>query len=219
MSRARRRSKNQISGQFVARLVEILESPAYRVLSLSAHRVLSRIEVEQAHHGGNDNGKLPVTYENFQKYGIDRDAIAPALRELCALGFVEITQRGCAGNAEFRRPNHYLLTYLPADAQYSLARGWRRFETFDEAHKVAVAARAARGENRSPVGENRLNRSGKPRLKSKIPAPENPDHNQGRETPTTSISRVGSAVEGMIASHDGTTAPSSQVSKSGFLLN
>ena len=56
-----RSRRNRISGQFIARLVEMHESPAYRVLSLSAHRALSRIEVEFGHHGGQDNGKLPVT--------------------------------------------------------------------------------------------------------------------------------------------------------------
>jgi hypothetical protein len=59
------RRKNAIFGQFAARLIEMMESPAYRVLSLSAHRVLSRIEVEYAHHGGQDNGKLPVTFDDF----------------------------------------------------------------------------------------------------------------------------------------------------------
>jgi hypothetical protein len=60
----------------------MMESPAYRVLSLSARRVLDRIMIELAHHGGNDNGKLPVTYEHFEEYGIHRHAIAPAIREL-----------------------------------------------------------------------------------------------------------------------------------------
>jgi hypothetical protein len=41
--------------------------------------------------------------------------IAPALRELVALGFVEITERGRAGNADWRRPNMFRLTYLPVD--------------------------------------------------------------------------------------------------------
>jgi hypothetical protein len=47
-----RRRRTSIGEQFSARLVRMLESPAYRALSLSAHRVLSRIEVELAHHGG-----------------------------------------------------------------------------------------------------------------------------------------------------------------------
>ncbi|MGC2746761.1 MAG: hypothetical protein WA309_04750, partial [Pseudolabrys sp.] len=63
------------------------------------------------HHGGMDNGRLPTTYEDFRRYGIDRHAIGPALRELEALGFVEITQRGRAGNAQWRTPNRFRLTY------------------------------------------------------------------------------------------------------------
>lgn len=50
---------NKISGQFSARLIEMLESPAYRVLSLSARRILDRIDIEHAHHGGQDNGLYP----------------------------------------------------------------------------------------------------------------------------------------------------------------
>ena len=60
--------RNRINGQFSVRLIEMLESPAYRVLTVAAHRVISRIEVELGHHGGNDNGKLPVTYDEFIEY-------------------------------------------------------------------------------------------------------------------------------------------------------
>ena len=71
--RSRRKSylrRNKFSGQFAGRLIAMLQSPAYRVLSLSAHRLLARIEIELAKHGGDDNGKLPVTYEQFVEYGI-----------------------------------------------------------------------------------------------------------------------------------------------------
>jgi hypothetical protein len=54
MSAARAKRRNQIVGQFTIRLVEMVESPAYRALSLSGHRVLSRIEIELRHHGGNE---------------------------------------------------------------------------------------------------------------------------------------------------------------------
>jgi hypothetical protein len=64
----------------------MLESPTFRELSLSARRVLDRLEIELAHHGGMDKGRLPVTYDDFQRYGIDRHAIAPAIRELIAPG-------------------------------------------------------------------------------------------------------------------------------------
>ena len=69
--------KNRIAGQFAARTIAMLESPAFQVLSLAGHRVLARIEIEFAHHGGNDNGRLPVTFNHFAEYGMDRHAIAP----------------------------------------------------------------------------------------------------------------------------------------------
>src|SRR5437764_13729108 len=109
MSAIKRR--NRISGQWSPRLIEMLESPAYRVLSLSAHRVISRVEIELAHHGGNDNGKLPITFEDFVAYGIDRAAVAPAIREAEALGFLRVTERGRGGNEEFRRPNLFFSTF------------------------------------------------------------------------------------------------------------
>jgi hypothetical protein len=68
------RKRNQIVGQFAPRPIEMLESPAYKVLSRAAHQVLARIEIEHAHHGGTDNGHLPVTYEQFVEYGLHRKA-------------------------------------------------------------------------------------------------------------------------------------------------
>ena len=44
--------RNKISGQFAWQLIEMLESPAWRVLTLSARRVFDRIQIEHAHHGG-----------------------------------------------------------------------------------------------------------------------------------------------------------------------
>ena len=52
----------RILGQFAPRTIEMMASPAYRALSLSGHRVLSRAEIEFAAHGGegaksgNENG-------------------------------------------------------------------------------------------------------------------------------------------------------------------
>jgi hypothetical protein len=115
--------RNKIAEQFSARTITMVESPAFRVLGLSGHRVLARLEIELAHHGGQDNGRLPVTYEDFRAYGIDRDAIAPALRECGALGFAEVTKRGRAGNAEFRTPSLYRLTYIYAAGRRRLTTG------------------------------------------------------------------------------------------------
>jgi hypothetical protein len=132
----------KIAGQFAARLIEMLESPAFRVLSLSARRILDRIEIELAHHGGRDNGRLPVTFGNFMRYGIDGHAVAPALREVEVLGFIEVTERGRAGNAEFRTPNKFRLTYRPTDDRGPTDE-WRNIKTIEEAYAIAKAARTS----------------------------------------------------------------------------
>ena len=138
-----KRRKTSIGGQFAARLIEMLESPAWRVLSLSAHRVLDRVEIEHAHHGGTQNGALPVTYEDFCRYGIHRHAIRPAINEAIALGFLAITEPGRAGNREFRAPNKFRLTYRPCDRKGDQTTDeWRRFRTLEEAEAAARASRA-----------------------------------------------------------------------------
>jgi hypothetical protein len=110
-----KRKSLRINGQFAPRCVDMLESPAYRVLSLAAHRVLARIEIELAHHGGLQNGDLPVTYDQFKVYGIPRRYIGPAIYELVTLGFIEV-KRGRGGNAEYRQPNRFRLTYRHVQA-------------------------------------------------------------------------------------------------------
>ncbi len=145
---------NAISGQFAARLIEMMESPAYRVLSLSAHRALSRIEIEWAHHGGQDNGKLPVTFDDFESYGIRRHSIGPALAELEALGFIVITERGkMARAAEYRRPNKFLLTSRAerkgADPLYR----WRQFKTTEEAQAAIDDVRQRLEKKKPPVSK------------------------------------------------------------------
>jgi hypothetical protein len=149
----------------------MLEAAPYRELSLSARRVLDRLEIELAHHGGTDNGRLPVTFDNFQSYGIDRHAIAPAIRELVALGFVEVTEHGRAGNAEWRTPNRFRITYIPtkdADPTHE----WKRIQTAEKAAAIARGARnvVARAitprpaKKQKPVGVNTAHSGQTPHL-------------------------------------------------------
>jgi hypothetical protein len=135
--------RNRISGQFAARLIELLESPAYRALSASGHKVISRIEIELGHHGGNDNGRLPVTTNDFVEYGMHRTSVAPAIREAEALGFIRITERGRGGNAEYGTPNLFFLTFAQSrdSGKQPPTHDWRRFKTLDEAEESARSAR------------------------------------------------------------------------------
>jgi hypothetical protein len=106
--------KNWIGRQFAPRPIEMLESPAMRVLTLAERRGLDRIEIEHAHHGGAHNGKLPITYADFERFGLHPNAVAPSVRALATLGFIEVTRKGYGGAAEVRAPSLYRLTYRPA---------------------------------------------------------------------------------------------------------
>ena len=136
------RRRNSISGQFSPRLIEMLESPAYRVLSRSAHMAISRVEIELAHHGGNDNDRLIVTTEDFIAYGMHRSSVAPALREAEALGFIRI-KRGRGGNAEYRTPSVFGSTFSQHrnSKRHPPTDDWRRIKTIEEAEQIAGSAR------------------------------------------------------------------------------
>src|SRR5438876_10375805 len=83
----------------------LLESCAWRAMSRAARRVVDRIAIEHMAHAGTANGKLIVRKIDFVGYGVEKDGVAPALREACALGIIIMTKRGRAGNAEHRAPH------------------------------------------------------------------------------------------------------------------
>jgi hypothetical protein len=159
--------RSRISGQFAAREIEMLESTAYRALSRSAHMDISRIEIELAHHGGNDNGRLPVTTDDFVEYGMHRTSVASAIREAEALGFIRITERGRGGNAEHRASNRFYLTFAYGRdaAKRPPTHDWRRIKTLGEAEQIARTARDAKDERAVAHGKrswSKRQQKGKP---------------------------------------------------------
>jgi len=193
-------SKQTIGGVFSWRLVEMQESPAYRVLSLSARRVMDRLEIELKRHGGKaeENGRLPCTYDHFEEYGVNRQAIAPAIRELVALGFVEVTRKGSAGNEKHREAALFLLTYRHAGSDKRIGDGWRRIKTVEEAEAIAQAARTRKADVRaSDFGR----RGGLARWRKQIPSdgnhtevsmeiilkPSDGNHTEGGKSPVMEI--------------------------------
>jgi hypothetical protein len=193
-----RSRKNKITEQFFWFGRETLESPAFRQLSANALRAYFRIALELMHHGGNDNGRLPVTFDQFVKYGIRRHAIKPAIRELEALGFIEVTKRGKASAGEHRFPNHFRLTDRPGvdGERNSLAAtcDWKRVKSDEEAEKRALEVREPQKIPRqkfiSPVPKASLERVSRASLEIPISQCRNRHYSPSVETVTTSISRV-----------------------------
>jgi hypothetical protein len=58
--------------------------------------------VELAHHGGRDNGELPMTHRFSTLRGVYTNGV-PALAELIALGFIEMTPGRANPNAAYGR--------------------------------------------------------------------------------------------------------------------
>jgi hypothetical protein len=138
-----RRDKYSIPGQWQSRPIEMLLSPAHRVLTLAAHRVIDRIAIELARHGGQENGRLPCTFDNFEEYGIDRAAI----RETVALGFIEVTEKGRPAAGEWRAPNLFRITFQPILNRNKPivlpTNDWQKIETVEVAILLQRAARSA----------------------------------------------------------------------------
>jgi hypothetical protein len=169
----RRKRETRLDGPFSGRLIEMLESPAYMALGGSARKILDRLEIEHAGHGGNDNGKLPCTYEQFMNYGVDSHAIRPGLDELIALGFIEITEEGRAGNADWRRPNLFRLTYRYL-GNARPTNEWRRIRTVHDAKMIVRRARRLGIPKQNPMGVSPAFRCGIPQYKTIPPVAKSP---------------------------------------------
>jgi hypothetical protein len=150
--------RNRLNEGFSIRPIGMLASPAYRALSLSAFRVIGRIELELCSHGGNDNGQLPVTCEDFEKYGISHNQIAPAIREAEALGFIRVTEHGRGGNAEYRRPNKFYLTF-PMHRGGAPTNEWQKIKSEEEATQLARAARENKNSQAVRLGQQRAKKT------------------------------------------------------------
>ena len=105
---------------------EMLESRAYTRLSRAAMLCLNRLKLEHIAHGGRQNGALIVTYEQFIEYGVARNGIASAIRELEEAGFVQVMVRGGRSFGTHNVPSQYRLTWLPDFNGNAPTHDWRR---------------------------------------------------------------------------------------------
>lgn len=153
---ARSKRPNAIGGNWISYSLLMIESPAQRALSLSAVRVMHRLEVEHMHHGGAENGRLLVTYSQFEEWGLAPNAISPAIRELVALGFIEITEKGCGGNENQRRATRYRLTYVNNKNRALPTNEWEKIKTIEDAERLAAEARTTKDARAIAIGRRGL---------------------------------------------------------------
>ncbi len=91
---------------------EMVLSPTWGALSISARRVVDALMTEHMNHAGRENGNLAVTYLQLEALGVTKADIRKALVELQACGFIRMTHQGLrvAGGGE---PSRFALTWLP----------------------------------------------------------------------------------------------------------
>jgi hypothetical protein len=191
--------KNQITTQWAARSIEMLDSPAYRALGLSEHRALARIEIEFANHAGKDNGRLPVTFDDFAEYGIRRSSIGPALTALETLGFIQITEHGkMAKAAEYRVSNRFLLLSRPPQRGLEPPPNkWKRFKTIKEAAAAVIEAQKRQENLKAASHETGPKASHETGLQRQNRQSRNVTTMSSHETGPLSIYREGSAPAGL----------------------
>jgi len=109
------RNRNGQTDPWVMHRMAMLESAAWRSLTLAARLVLDRLEIEHMRHYGKRNGNLIVTYDQFLAHTgrKRRHLVAAAIKQLEQLGFLEIVERGKWNAGKDRRASRYRLTYLP----------------------------------------------------------------------------------------------------------
>jgi hypothetical protein len=146
-----RPKRNSIQEQFVAHTRAMRESAAWRALPDNARRILDLLEVEHMRHGGAENGRLSLSYGQFELGGIRRKSIKRALDEGVALGFLEVTRTGFLASNGFKTPSTYRLTYLfgPKDVPGGVpTHEWRSLSGDKEAAQALAKIPFSQGRRR-----------------------------------------------------------------------
>jgi hypothetical protein len=177
--RLKRHRPDEANPAFIMTRLVMLDSVAYWALKPIERTILSVIEIEHMRHGGVENGRLIVTRRQFEKRGIHKDAIAPSIRALEALGFIEL-DRGAAGVGDQAQAHRFRLTYVqpnPTDE-------WRKHHDPDMARAVAETARQS--------ADIRARRLGLRSAQKQIAGPEN---GTGLVRKTGPVTRTGAGPE------------------------
>lgn len=125
---------NGLGQAFIAHTVEMRRSIAWRFLPDNARRLIDRIELEHMEHGGSENGRLVITYDDFERAGLRRKSVPLAIRQAVALGFLEVTMQGGRAAGKARAPSTYRLTYIVGTKRSAQRTDdWKRIKAPEEA--------------------------------------------------------------------------------------
>jgi hypothetical protein len=103
--------------------VDVMESLAWRSLSINARRIMDRLLLENFRHMGGDNGKLRVSVRQFAECGVAMRFAKGAIAKLVTGGLVAVTAGVARGS--LAPPNLYRITFygtLNDDATWAAER-------------------------------------------------------------------------------------------------
>lgn len=110
------------SEAFVKLPRDLLESDAWRSLTINARRFLDFLMIEHMHHGGKANGRLIAPWRQLEQFGIGDHFISSAIEECQRVGLA-FCRRGLG-----RAPSVYTLAWLPlANGDKPPDGKWRAF--------------------------------------------------------------------------------------------
>ncbi|MBG0797171.1 hypothetical protein IYX23_05650 [Methylocystis sp. L43] len=95
--------------RFVWIPVDVMESPAWRSLSINARRIMDRLLLENFRHMGVENGKLRVSVRQFEECGVAMRLAKSAIAELVDGGLVAVMPGAASGS--LAPPNLYRITF------------------------------------------------------------------------------------------------------------
>jgi hypothetical protein len=145
------KGQSEIGKQWISYPREMVESPALRVRSRPAIMAMHRLEAEHMVHGAAENGRLIVTRRQFEDWGVHKNYVSQAIRELKALGFAEVS-KGHAGVGGHGKANRYRLTYVNDKHGVEPTHEWSRINTIEEAEQIAAEARSDKDLRSSELG-------------------------------------------------------------------
>jgi hypothetical protein len=95
--------------------IDVIDSVAWRELSINARRVLDALIAQHFRYWQKENGKLQISYRDFEHACVTRRLIGKAIQELKAAGLITVRQ-GTPTNDVMRPPSLYELTIYPPQA-------------------------------------------------------------------------------------------------------
>jgi hypothetical protein len=138
---AGRKRRTQIDGQWIAYRLEMIQSPAFKALSLQGRKVLNRLEIEHCGYGGAENGRLPCRYYDFEQYGCRRKGIRLAILEAERLGFLQTVTLGTRAYGDIPgKASTFRLTYLHT-AVGTRTDEWKQITSLEMARAIVREAK------------------------------------------------------------------------------